>query len=414
MRWDDAVRGLAEELLESCDEIARLMALRLHSRIPEVGEDEEVLQTTIASCRSNVAQVLRLLTRGDPAHLLVVPPEAIEYARTYVQRGISLAVLLRAYRLGQEYLWDEWLLRAMNRRIADRETLAEAVERVSTWLFDYIDKICDELVDEYGTASERWTRGAAAVRAETAREIIAGNSTDDTSASARLGYELRRHHVGLVLWWDDTSSFDAPVPLEDAMSPLIRELGSGQPLIIPAGTGILWAWCGGTVGPAPVQALERCRLEEGLRVAVGRPASGREGFRRTHLEAREAARIARLGFRPASGVTTYASVELISLLTTDLERARVFVRSELGALAANDEPTERLRETLYVFLDEGMSRPRAATRLHVHQNTVSYRVSRALDLLDAPVEERRTSLVAALALARALGETVLPAGTSAA
>ena len=107
-------------------------------------------------------------------------------------------------------------------------------------------------------------------------------------------------------------------------------------------------------------------------------------------------------------------MELISLLTADLERARVFLRSELGALAANDEPTERLRETLYVYLDEGMSRPRAATRLHVHQNTVSYRVSRALDMLDAPVEERRTSLVAALALARALGETVLPAAPSAA
>jgi DNA-binding PucR family transcriptional regulator len=83
------------------------------------------------------------------------------------------------------------------------------------------------------------------------------------------------------------------------------------------------------------------------------------------------------------------------------------VKRELGALAAADDQTSRLRETLYVFLEEGMSRPRTAERLHIHGNTVSYRVARAMDVLDAPVEGRRTTLAAALMLARVLGETVL-------
>jgi DNA-binding PucR family transcriptional regulator len=142
-------------------------------------------------------------------------------------------------------------------------------------------------------------------------------------------------------------------------------------------------------------------------LAVGRSAAGIDGFRRTHGEAREAARIARLAPGVASGLTLYASVELVSLLAADLERARVFVQRELGALAAIDDQTERVRETLYVYLDEGMNRPRAAQRLHVHGNTVSYRVARAVDLLDAPIEGRRTSVAAALMLARLLGETVL-------
>jgi len=73
---------------------------------------------------------------------------------------------------------------------------------------------------------------------------------------------------------------------------------------------------------------------------------------------------------------------------------------ELGPLAARDDSTIRLASTLGVFLEEGASFVRAARRLGVHTNTVTYRVRRAEDLLGHKVTERQLELRVALRLAR--------------
>jgi DNA-binding PucR family transcriptional regulator len=53
---------------------------------------------------------------------------------------------------------------------------------------------------------------------------------------------------------------------------------------------------------------------------------------------------------------------------------------------------------LRAFYDEGSSFVRAARRLGVHENTVTYRVQRAEELLGHPVSERRLELQVALRL----------------
>lgn len=73
-------------------------------------------------------------------------------------------------------------------------------------------------------------------------------------------------------------------------------------------------------------------------------------------------------------------IGVLALLTVDIERARRFVQRTLGALVAEDASTRRLLDTLRVFQEEGQSFARAAARLGVHQNTVAYRVRRALEL----------------------------------
>ncbi len=87
----------------------------------------------------------------------------------------------------------------------------------------------------------------------------------------------------------------------------------------------------------------------------------------------------------------YAQVELVSLLASDLPRAREFVATQLGPLAAADEPSQRLRETLRAFLAAGGRSMRAAKELYVHQNTVTYRVKRAEELLGRRVTEDPSS-----------------------
>ena len=129
---------------------------------------------------------------------------------------------------------------------------------------------------------------------------------------------------------------------------------------------------------------------------------GLAGFVRSHREAAAARRVWLLAAR-ARGVTSYGDVDLLALLTLDVERARRLVDAELGPLAADDDPALRLRATLRVYLGEAHSFAAAARQFGVHENTVKYRVRQCEEVLGGAAGERSLRLAAALVLADALG-----------
>ena len=160
----------------------------------------------------------------------------------------------------------------------------------------------------------------------------------------------------------------------------------------------MWCWLS---RPTPfdqrrLESLARLAIPRELRVAVGVPAYGPAGFRRTHLAALDAHRLA-----PRSGtgpVITYREVALAALLTADPERARWFVEEELGDLGASDPKTGDLRATALQFLRSGANLLRTATALHVHRNTVVYRLKNVERLLGRGLDERPLETHAALLL----------------
>ena len=85
----------------------------------------------------------------------------------------------------------------------------------------------------------------------------------------------------------------------------------------------------------------------------------------------------------------------------------------LGALAVDDEPRARLRETARVFLSTGGSFTATAEQLTLHRNTVHYRISRAEEIRGRPLHESRLDVELALSACRCPGPVVLqppPAG----
>jgi DNA-binding PucR family transcriptional regulator len=397
-----AVRALAAELLATAPDLARGMADHLVAAIPELAAGDELLrEETRASSEANIAQVLQLLKLGVGADALVVPIEAAEWARVLVRRGITLAALLRAYRLGHAWLWDRWS-QALQERLDDSAALVTAQDQSSAFMFAYIDRICDVLVGEYGSERERVMRSAEQLRAETVRAILGGEAIDEEVAASRLGYELRRHHVALRV----AVTGSEVRGLERAAAEAAALLGAGQPLIVPSGVASLDVWCGSFASPDAglLAQLDAFTPPAGVRVAVGSPGEGIGGFRRSHTEAVQTARIAALA---GGAVTTYARVELVTLLASDLPRARAFVASRLGPLAAPTEPVARLRDTVLAFLKAGGSSTQVAAELFVHQNTVAYRVKRAEELLGRRVTEDPIELSCALTLAAVLGPAVL-------
>ena len=399
-----AVRELAAELLPQSAEIAREMNDHLFAMMPELRErdDGELRGETLASCEVNIAQVLRLQKLAAGPDALVLPVEAAEWARSLVRRGITLATLLRAYRLGHAWLWDRWS-QLLHERVADGEAFVGAEQQSSAFMFAYIDLISDVLVAEYGSERERVMRSAEQLRAETVRAILAGEPVDGEVAGRRLGYELRRHHVALRV----SGRGSELRGLERAAREAAAAVGAGEPLVVATGAATVDVWSGALRPPGPLTGLDAYVPPDGILVAVGTPGHDVDGFRRSHAEALQAARVAALGRGAAAPVTRYERVELVALLASDFPRARAFVATRLGPLAAPDEPAERLRETVLAFLVAGGSATRVAKRLFVHQNTVSYRVKRAEELLGRRVTDDPIELTCALTLAAVLGASVL-------
>jgi hypothetical protein len=396
-----AVQALAGELVGRTPELARGMAVHLYAAIPELNasDDEELRTELLGSTEANIGQVLGLLARGASTDAVVVPHGALEFLRGNVRRGIPLAALLRSYRLGHAWLWERWS-QALSERIEDSGELAAGQDQTSAFMFAYVDKVSDLLVEEFGTERDRMMRSATQLRAETVRTILAGEPIDEEVASRRLGYQLGRDHIALRI----AGTGSEIRGLERSVDEAAAAVGTGQPLVVASGAARFDVWCGSFGAPATA-GLERYEPPPGVLVAFGMPGHGLAGFRSSHAEALQAARIGSLA--GGAAVTSYAKVELVSLLAADLVRARSFVIRELGPLASAAEPARRLRETVLAFIAAGGSATRVAKELFVHHNTVAYRVKRAEEILGRKVTERPIELTCALTLADVLGPAVL-------
>jgi DNA-binding PucR family transcriptional regulator len=312
-----------------------------------------------------------------------------------------LAALLRSYRLGHAYLWEQWS-ETLRERIDDSGELMAGQDASSAFMFAYVDRVSAALVEEFGTERERMLRSAEQLRLDTVRAIVGGDPVDTEAASRRLGYELRRHHVAMRV----SSGASEVNGLERAVGEAVAALAGGEPLIIASGAARFDVWCG-SFDPPATDGLERYEPPPGVIVAFGKPGEGVAGFSSSHTEAKQAARIGALLGDATPAVTSYARVELVSLLASDLPRARSFVASQLGPLSATEEIAERLRETILAFLVSGGSPTRVAEKLFVHKNTVAERIKRAEEMLGRGVNESPLELAAALTLAVTLGHAVL-------
>jgi len=400
----EAVQEVGERLAGEIEDLGGRLAQHLFREIPALGGDPEltaeVQDTVIASLRG----WLGMVRRGSPVAEVTPAAEVLNIVQTWVLRGAPLPTLLRAFHLGHGFLISE-VVAGIPEAERRPELLGAAIERLLTLSFAYIDALTVHVVDVYTSERARLLRGADAARAEAARRILTGAEIDVDAASRELGYELRRWHVGMLLWGDPADASEHPLSrLEEAAGEIATALGSARPLLVPAGRSLLWAWCG-TSTPPPAETfaeLRGRRLGDCISAALGEPGDGAEGFGRTHADALEARRVA-LDTRQPGAVTLYADVELLSLLAADPERARRFMLEELGALGADDDGTARLRTTLRVYLEEGRSYVRAARRLGGHANTIKYRVRRCEELLGRPVGESSLTLASALLLADTLG-----------
>ena len=374
---------------------------RLFEELPELaGRADPVLRTTTYNgCLSNITAVWEAIAHDAPLTGIQTPADAVAWAHELVHRHISLATLLRAYRIGQAMVMQAWETTA-ERLGLDSDTRWNVLTAASRYAFAHVDAICTELTEQYADEHARWSRGAAASRLNLVNALLDGESVDLDAAHTTLGYSLTGTHLAFVVWFDlKADANERGSRLDKAARELAAQLGGQRTMLIEIGERVVWAWTTAdlvTDEPAsPVSPLPE------VRVAVGTPATGVDGFAQSHRDALVARAAADVLAAPPP-VLFHRSIALLSLLTEDVERAARFARIELGGLAGADEASQRLRDTLRVYLKENLSHKRAAQAIGVHENTVAYRVRRAEVLIGHRIAARRLELEVALTLAEHL------------
>ena len=368
-------------------------------------DDRRVLTLLEASVAENVATMLHILQHGIDVENVHAPAAAEEYARRLAQRGVPVAALLRAYRIGSTRFQDR-CLQELARRSDDVPTLSEAGLRIAGVTASYIDKVSEEVLAAYESEKEDWLRNLTAARAARIRSLLAGERVDVDAAGAVLGYRLRQQHVGVVAWSAERARGGTLARLEHATADVAARAGcDGRPLFVPQDESSAWAWL--PLGSQNGFAAEAAGADAGIRFAFGTPAPGVPGFRRTHRQALSAQAVALAAGRAAPAVTGFGDVAPLAMMAGSMDLLRAWVIETLGALAADDEQTARLRGTLRAFLAENGSYKATAERLTLHKNTVQYRVRKAEEALGRPVGEDRLRVELALLAAEWLGAAVL-------
>jgi len=357
----------------------------LSSRIEDLQGEPAIIDLLESSIEGNLENILHSLRHGIPVENIEPPSAAFEYARRLAQRGVPVNALVRAYRLAQQHLLKEAYAECLSQP-GDPEVQAATYQQIVTVTFDYIDWISQRVVTVYESERERWLTERNTARFGRIQDLISGTATDVDAAEADIGYRLRVRHLGVVLWVHETGAQqDQLTRFNRAVSAAAEKFGAGKnALVVSRDRASAWAWIPVPAGFTLDLAAVRPLLDDPdgpplPMVAFGRVHTGLAGFRRTHLEAVQAQRVAMIRDDPTHPVTGFQEpgLNVAALLALDLDQTRWWVQETLGDLARNDDQAERLRETLLLFFRHDSSYTATAEAMVMHKNSVKYRVAGA-------------------------------------
>jgi hypothetical protein len=364
-----------EWLRPGLPQLADEVIAAVQSAVPEYRVLDRNVRTGV---RQALAGFSELADGGEP-HGLPAREVYVQFGRGEARSGRSIAALLQAYRVGAQAAW-RGLADAGHRAGVDPRLLYSLAESI----FAYIDEISAASAE--GHAYEQSL--AAGEQRERRRRLLEALLADPQPpveelerAAREAGWELPEHVAALA--------FDEGVAA--------RVEGRLPPPALVAGT---WALVPDPDGPGRHDELRRA-LRPGSPGALGPTV----GWERAPDSARRAALALAEIRAPAGESLVVADDHLLDLALAgdpraagDLARRRLAPLEELPA-----GQRERLPETLAAWLDaQGEARP-AADRLHVHVQTVRYRVGQLRDVLGDALDtpDGRLELALALRVSRA-------------
>ncbi len=395
--WEQVVRPVATDLRAEAPSLTQSMVVRMQAALPAVTPDAETAAENAVSIEQTIVAMADGLRAGTDPRRLELPSATLDFAQSGVHRQVPPSQMVRAYRLGHEYIW-QWCFERIAQRCSSTATLRTATELMTGWTFAYADTAITRVEEAVESERERWLRSALAARDQAITVILAGEERNQERAGGRLRYALGHDHLGLAGAVLSPAVDDDPQQtLARAVAQLAAAVGADAHLTHPTGVTTCIAWISrARAFTEQDTGAFAATLLPGLRMGVGEHGRGLVGFRRSSIEASHARRVA--ADANLTGAVLYRDIAVPALASIDPELAATFVDRVLGPLASADHAARRAAEALTVYLDENRSRTKAAARLHVHPNTVTYRVQQAEQILGHRIDAASLDLRVALAL----------------
>lgn len=263
-----------------------------------------------------------------------------------------------------------------------------------------------------GAAALEWSRRHAVgavqeqMRATFLDELLATEIADEQAWIQRgksLGYDLAEPHAAWIV--EAENAPDWPAPLNHFLQ------AQRQPVLVSRRSeGMLLFWP--TENPKSARHLKTVATEfaegllnSGARVSVvigiGRPATRPGEWLRSLQQAQESWNMGK-SWR-AAPVTYFGDLGLYQLLTAlggNPEAARFFRKTVRPLIDHDENRNAELMETLEAFFACHGNLSQTAARLHIHRNTLTYRLDRISNItrLDLDDADARFSLQLALKL----------------
>jgi hypothetical protein len=373
---DAQIAQAAKRLSLRLDDVTRRMVDRMiadvpvYKRLPPDGiADVEALATRNTRVLSAALEAGTNLDRDELRYVA-------EHVRERVRRGVSLEEMLHAYRVAINTFWEEAVAEGVTLGFS-RDAALELARRTS------------ELTDDLTThAAETYVREISRLRAisdQEARDLLELVLRGEVDAEA-----LATHHaapgldsaeslvvvVGRIAGTDRTES-DA---LETAAAQITKALTTAHASpLVAVRTGVVVAVApaeeGPPIAPRLVEVHDRLR-EGGTRLFCGL-STPRSSLARVPAAFDQAA----LAVSRASTTQPVVSLAELPIVQNLLLGATPTMRDLLTSMAEEidldgRESAAGMRTTLRAYADESMNLTRAAAALHVHPNTLRYRLGR--------------------------------------
>lgn len=390
-RARELFRAAAEDMLADEPTLVRAMAEASSRVLPRELWDDPVLSH--ASLQINEMNTLQWITSNVNAPARRVEPYLDEFslnsARDAARRGLT-QFDYASYRVAQNIAWESWVKSCLL-VTQDREELLELLSVSHASMTAFVDDtmeafrlaVVDTIEELHGERAHR--------RLDMATLLISGAEVPVDRAERDLGASLGGDHVGMVSW---VLSHQDQGQLEASAEAITRISRSRTRTTVNPDGSSAWTWLAVREAPDPTAIADSLTGLPAVRVAIGRPWPGVDGFRRTHLEALATQRVLTRLLSPRR-ICAFDDVQLVSALAVGSTEFEMFIRDILGDLE-QAEPT--IQRTVLTYARERFSVTRTAAKLYTHRNTVERRLRRADELLPRPLAERPVEIAAALSV----------------
>ncbi len=364
---EPSVRALARRLLAKVDDLAADLADRIrHGEAQYAASQGGVPRDDLwESCRNNLKHIWTQLAGDAPMEM----DAARATGRRRAEQGVPLPAILHAYRIGGRFVWDTLVAHA-----EDNDAARDALFRTAGDVWTIIDDYSEALIEAY-----RETMSDQAGHNVQVRNAVLSGLLDGTIGGGTQLWEsasvLNLPHQGIFV----VVAAETPRAGDEAIP------GVESVLRRHAVTSVWRLDAERQVGVISVRAAnELAKVYQHLAPLIRRRVGVSEPY--TNLDqsgpALRQALIACAAAAPGSSeLVRYGDKPIAILLASVPELGRNVAEGVLGpVLALPEADRDALLETMRAWFADNGSASAAAVRLHMHRNTVHYRLRRVESL----------------------------------